>query len=511
MNRNGLALKFFLPVAASLAVLLGVAIWAATAYQTRNVEQAFEEHLTSLAVGSRSMVHSEAEDYCRSQGMAFHRVEEGRLSEDPAAAAFERVALQSFASDPSLAHRALHYRDAQGVPRVYVLSPGRLKESCAQCHDAFGVSIFKDRKIGDLVASFGVSMSTADLYRSQQTTRLLGAGAGLALLVLISAVTIRQVRVSILRPLRTVSEAIGQVAAGDMTARAAVGSEDEIGQLAGTFNGMVADLNQALRSMDQASERVASGSTELAASAEQMNVTVQETAQVGEDLRQAGQEVVEALRRLDANVETMADHTRRTGTQAEEAVQDTDRGAVTGRGTAEGMESIRQATARIVDAVQAIQGIARQTNLLSLNAAIEAAKAGTMGKGFAVVAEEIRILAERSGQSAKEIEDIVQAMQAAVSGGVDSVEVTLRHLEAIRDRISHVSGSIREIEGLSGGQARTGQDVGRMMNQTAVRLDQNAAATQELAATVRQVSDTADDLSRVAENLRGTVRRFKLG
>jgi methyl-accepting chemotaxis protein len=456
------------------------------------------------------MFHAEAEDYCRSRGLTFHRVLEGRPSDTPTAAGFEREAMGFFAANPSSEQKVGYLTDPQGVPSLYVLSPGRMKDSCIQCHNAFGIDSLKDRKAGDLVAAFGVSMSMADLYRSERNTRLLSAAAGLALLALISAIIVRRVRVSILRPLEDLSGAIGQVAAGDMTVKAPVGSQDEIGQLAQTFNGMVADLNGALGSMGQASERVASGSTQLAASAEQMSTTVQETARVGEDLRQAGREVLEALQRLDANVEAMAEHTRRTGLRAEEAVGDTDRGAATGRGTAEGMAAIQQATSRIVETVQAIQGIARQTNLLSLNAAIEAAKAGAMGKGFAVVAEEVRILAERSGQSAKEIEEIIQAMEAAVSGGVESVDVTLQHLEAIRERISQVSGSVHEIGNLSSGQAKTSQDVGRMMNQTAARLDQNAAATQQLAATVQQVSNTADDLSKVAENLRETVQKFRL-
>lgn len=510
MNRDGLALKFFLPVAAALALLLGAVIWAVTSYQTRSAERSFEEHLGALATASRSMVHSEAEEYYRTQGMAFHRVEEGRLSEDPAQAAFERASLAAFMADPALPHRALQHRDPQGTPRLYVLSPGRLKESCIQCHDAFGLQLFKDRQVGDVVAAFGVSISMADLYRTQRTTRILAAAGGLVLLTLISAIVVRQVRASILRPLENLSGAIGQVASGDMTVQAPVDSRDELGRLAETFNGMVADLNRALGNMGQASERVASGSIELAASAEQMNTTVHETARVGEDLRQAGREVIGALGRLDANIAAMADHTRATGGKAEEAVQDTDRGAATGRGTAEGMEAIQQASARIVEAIQVIQGIARQTNLLSLNAAIEAAKAGSMGKGFAVVAEEVRILAERSGHSAKEIEAIIHTMQSAVDGGADSVEVTLRHLEAIRERISQVSGSIHQIDRLSGDQARTSQEVGKLMGATAARLDQNAAATQQLAATVQQISGTAEDLSRVAEGLRETVRRFRL-
>jgi len=510
MNRKGLALKFFLPVSMALATLLGLVIWGVSAYQISQAEKAFTEHLTSLAVASGSMFHADAEDYCRTRAMTFHRVATGRYSSDSTEEAFERGSMTQFEANPGMEYKVGQFRNAGGDPRIYVLSQGRLKDSCITCHNAFGIEAFKSKRAGDLVASFGVSMSTAELYRTQRNIRLLSIVAGLALLGLISAIMTRRVRTTILTPLEHLSKSISRVATGDMTVNARVESQDEIGQLAQTFNGMVSDLNRALGAMGQASEQVASGSTELAASAEQMSQTVQETARVGEDLRESGRAVLLALRQLDANVESMGDHTRQTGTKTDEAVKDTDRGAETGRGTAQGMQAIQQATSRIVQAVKVIQGLARQTNLLSLNAAIEAAKAGTQGKGFAVVAEEVRILAERSGHSAKEIEETIHAMQDAVREGASSVEVTLHHLEAIRDRISAVSGSIHDIGDLSQGQAETSQGVGRLMNQTASQLDQNATATHQLAATVHEVARTSEELSRVAETLKETVQRFKL-
>jgi methyl-accepting chemotaxis protein len=510
MKRKGLALKFFLPVTLSLAALLGLVIWGASAFQTSQAEKAFDEQLTSLAVSSRSMFHADAEEYCRSRGMSFHRVLENQFSGDPAAAAFERSSMSLFKNTPALDVKVGRFTTAQGEPRIYALSPGHLKESCITCHSAFGMSTLSGRKDGELVAAFGVSMSTAELYRTQRNMRLISILAGLALLVFISAIITHRVKASILVPLDHLSGAIAKVAKGDMTTMAPVESEDEIGQLARTFNGMVSDLNQALGRMEQASEQVASGSTELAASAEQMSQTVQETARVGEELRTAGADVLAALRQLDANVESMADHARQTGEKTDAAVQDTDLGAETGRGTSHGMEGIQEATSHIVRAVKVIQNLARQTNLLSLNAAIEAARAGTQGKGFAVVAEEVRVLAERSGHSAKEIEQTIHAMQDAVAEGATSVDLTLHHLEAIRDRISQVSASIHEIGTLSQGQAATSQEVSQLMNQTATRLDQNAAATHQLSATVHEVAKTSDDLARVAEGLKETVRRFKL-
>jgi methyl-accepting chemotaxis protein len=504
-----LAWKFLLPVGAALAVVLAVVIWALGAYQTRQAEKAFEDHLMSLAQASRSMFHAAAEEYCATRGMAFHRVKDGMGAAGPSGD-FEKEAFGAFKGDPALASRTARFTDAAGTPQLYVLAPARLNDSCIMCHETFGMTTFKGRPSGELVAAFGVSASTAILYQNERDIRLTSLAVGLALLGLIGFIVTYFVRRTILAPLSTLATSFTRMAGGDLTVSVPIQSQDELGDLAATFNGMVRQLNSAIARVDQSSTRVASGSTELAASAEQMARTVGETAKLSEDLRLSGRKVQEAMQKLEANTGVMSKETQATDVETAQAVQDTVKGAESGHGTARGMEEIQEATNAIVQAVRVIQEIARQTNLLSLNAAIEAAKAGAQGKGFAVVAEEVRKLAERSAKSAREIEEIIFRTQAAVACGTVSVGATLEGLEAIRSRITTVSSGIRHIGELSHDQAGTSAEVGRLLDQTNVRLEQNSTATHQLAATVQEIFLTAEELSKVSDAMKAIVTVFKL-
>lgn len=78
------------------------------------------------------------------------------------------------------------------------------------------------------------------------------------------------------------------------------------------------------------------------------------------------------------------------------------------------IETLANQSGEISKLLNVIHSISEQTQLLALNASIEAARAGEHGKGFSVVASEIRKLATGTQTSAKEIDEVMEAIQGQI-------------------------------------------------------------------------------------------------
>ena len=144
------------------------------------------------------------------------------------------------------------------------------------------------------------------------------------------------------------------------------------------------------------------------------------------------------------------------------------------------MNSLQEACARIASTTQLISSIAMQTNLLSLNAAVESARVGEAGKGFAVVADEVKQLAEKSRQSAEEIDAIVRSLQIEASEAMHSME----QVKEITDMISVVSQSSQEVLSEIGASI---SEVYRLVNSVTHSVEEVAEANHSLSMEAEQL------------------------
>jgi methyl-accepting chemotaxis protein len=285
--------------------------------------------------------------------------------------------------------------------------------------------------------------------------------------------------------------------------------QDELGRVATAFNAFSGGFRDMVRRFGSSTDQVASGSTQLSASAREMTSASDQIARRTEEQRMVFDRIAVATTELSASIDQVAGNVRSSTLKMDKAVQVVTQGAQAGAATTRAMEGIRGSTSEVVKAVRVIQDIARQTNLLSLNAAIEAAKAGAMGKGFAVVAEEVRKLAENSRSAAQEIQKLIEQTDQVVMEGSTTVAQTVASLQQIQEEILGLKDMIGEIGTASDEQARTGQEVSRDIEASVRAATENAAAVHQLAASVVEVERTSVDLAGLAEGLAQETRKYR--
>ena len=170
-----------------------------------------------------------------------------------------------------------------------------------------------------------------------------------------------------------------------------------------------------------ASQALAEGATDQAASVEEMQATVGEITSA-----------------LDRTVDEVND----SYNKAKECANQAENSRVEMETMMQAMNRISDTSLKIGNIIAEIEDIASQTNLLSLNAAIEAARAGDAGRGFAVVADQIRTLAEQSAKSAVNTRQLIE-------GSIREVEVGNQVAKTTSEVLSGVVEAIHEIAGTS--------------------------------------------------------------
>lgn len=359
--------------------------------------------------------------------------------------------------------------------------------------------------------------------------------------LLITVTVIFVIARAILTPIKEIEAVYGEIAKGNMQAQLTFESQDELGRLAGSIRTTNARLSSYIEDIKEKLTRLSKGDmaitmdldyvgdfseikqalTDTAASlnrtmtvirdsAEQVNTGAGQVSGASQALASGAAEQAATVEQLDASITNIA---QQADKNAENVRKATDYVIQAGNGVSSGnqqMDKLNQAMKEISDAsekisniTKVIEDIAFQTNILALNAAIEAARAGQAGKGFAVVADEVRNLAAKSAGAAKQTAQLIQYSVATVADGEKLAAETTQILQQVSEKEKFVEQAIKEIEEASSQQAQA-------IEQINLGLSQVSSVVQNNAATAQESSASSEELAAQAQNLQQEVSRFKL-
>jgi len=255
------------------------------------------------------------------------------------------------------------------------------------------------------------------------------------------------------------------------------------------------------RPMDRIVGSLSDGSAQVAAASGEISAASQSLAINASEQTGRMEESTHALTRMSDNLKNSSELTAGAEALMQQNIQKTVESLKAIVNLTQGMSQIEDDSEKIRQIVKAIQEIAFQTNLLALNAAVEAARAGEAGAGFGVVAEEVKKLASRSGQAARDTQELLEATITRVVHSVKAIQDVNSNFEDIvksatvmGEKTQAITLSTKEQAGVMDSLGEAGKEIESITQSVAANAQQTASAAEELAAQAKWLDGIVGDL-----------------
>ena len=362
--------------------------------------------------------------------------------------------------------------------------------------------------------------------------------------ILLIAVRIRKSAANLTKPILELNETAQQLAAGNLDVTLAITSQNEIGELGASIQKTVSRLKEYIVYIDETAQvlaQIADGQlsidlkhdyagefqkiktallnisdsmnqvmASINESSEHVSVGASELATASQMLAEGAEQQASSIEQLTETTNAVADQVESSRSKAEASAKATSQAVSMIAQNQEkmklmmdAMNKIHETSQQVVGIIQTIEDIASQTNLLSLNASIEAARAGEAGKGFAVVEDEIGKLALESSKAANTTKELIEISMEEINKGNGIAIGAMNSLKESVDAVSHVNEMIQETAETAAVQAENMQQLRTGIKEISHSIQDNSAASEETSAT-------SEELALQAVRLNQMVQKFEL-
>ena len=384
-----------------------------------------------------------------------------------------------------------------------------LGKNCMECHE--------EAREGVILGAVSMKILLEGVDHQVAETEVTLILAALAIMLPMTLFTYFFVRRTVTAPLAAMTQGLEDISQGegDLRTRLPVRGRDEIGQASQAFNNMMDKLRTLMGAIDGTASKVAESAASLRGSSERVSASSSSQTE-----RSVG--AASAMEQMRASIASVAASSNEVDRLAVESQKRTVAGTRNMDDLRSHVAAVEQAVGQIAQTVERfvertesisqmtrqVKDIADQTNLLALNAAIEAARAGDQGRGFAVVADEVRKLAEKSAESATQIDSITRVLgsdstevRRAIDGGLKVLEASHESmvgvstvLQEASDMVTKVTHGIGGIRTATDEQSATVAMVAEAVEAIAELARENGHLIDEVAAATRELTDTAGEL-----------------
>lgn len=330
---------------------------------------------------------------------------------------------------------------------------------------------------------------------------------------------------SVMRPIENIVTNLNLIRSeSDLTVSFKRFNDDELGQISTNLTSVIEHLRGILNSIATAANTVGDSTIKLSEFTRQSNERMQQQ-------QAETEQTATAMNEMTATVAEVAQST----TAAADSAKDADTNAANGNAivqqsissmsslstqidkAAEVIAHLANESQKIGSVLDVIKGIAEQTNLLALNAAIEAARAGEQGRGFAVVADEVRTLAQRTQESTREIESMIDSLQKGVQEAVSAMKLGTEQVHEANEKANLAGQALTEI-------VHSVDNISNMNTQIATAAEEQTCVAEDINRSIITISDIAtsstlasqdltssvEELAALSESMRSQVGQFKL-